>query len=155
MPTISESAFQWVRVVAVPDLGILPAYQRETPICDRIAEAGMLASSGWIRCENTSPVSQAGCVDASHSEHACACRRLTCTGLRVPQTTKMPLSASARQSGWVLRCSPRRREPGPQAKIGVAASTPKCCSANHTCKITCKKPVLAVLKRTGVVPDGV
>jgi hypothetical protein len=28
----------------------------------------MLASSGWICCENTSPVSQVGCVDTSHSE---------------------------------------------------------------------------------------
>ena len=27
-------------------------------------------------------------------------------------------------------------------------------AGNHTCKITCKKPVLAVLKRTGAVPDG-
>ena len=26
---------------------------------------------------------------------------------------------------------------------------------NHTCKITCKKPVLAVLQRTGEVPNGV
>jgi len=41
----------------------------------------MLASSGWICCENTSLVSQAGCVDASHSEHTCACRRREATCL--------------------------------------------------------------------------
>ena len=46
------------------------------------------ASSGWIRCENTSLVSQSGCFDASHSEHAsaCRCREATClaraSGLR-------------------------------------------------------------------------
>jgi hypothetical protein len=40
----------------------------------------MFASSGWICCENTSLVSQTGCLDSSHAEHACACRRLTCTG---------------------------------------------------------------------------
>jgi hypothetical protein len=35
----------------------------------------MLRSSGWIWLENTLLVSQAGCVDASHSEHAFACLR--------------------------------------------------------------------------------
>ena len=40
----------------------------------------MFASSGSICCENTSLVSQAGCCDASHAEHACAgrCREATC-----------------------------------------------------------------------------
>jgi hypothetical protein len=59
-----------------------PAYQRETPIRDRIAAVGIFASSGWISFENASLVSQVGCVDAPHSEHACACRRreATCFG---------------------------------------------------------------------------
>src|ERR1035437_6615459 len=40
------------------------------PIRDRIADVGMFASSGWICCENTSLVSQVGCVDASHEQRA-------------------------------------------------------------------------------------
>jgi hypothetical protein len=35
------------------------------PIRARIAAVEMFASSGWIVCENTSLVSQAGCFDAS------------------------------------------------------------------------------------------
>src|SRR5437667_1548843 len=52
-----------------------PAYQRETPIRDRMADVETSASSGWIFCENTSLVSQPGCMDASQAERACACRR--------------------------------------------------------------------------------
>jgi len=53
-----------------------PAYQRETEIRRAIADADIAASSGWICCENSLLVSQAGCFDASHSEHASArCRR--------------------------------------------------------------------------------
>jgi hypothetical protein len=37
----------------------------QTSIRDRIAEVGMFASSGRIRCENTSLVSQAGFFDVS------------------------------------------------------------------------------------------
>ena len=52
-----------------------PAYQRETPIRDRIADVETVASSGCIVCENSFPVSQAGWVDASHDARAAACRR--------------------------------------------------------------------------------
>jgi hypothetical protein len=39
----------------------------------------MFTSSGWICCENASLVSQEGCLDPSHAEHACACRRREAT----------------------------------------------------------------------------
>jgi hypothetical protein len=54
---------------------ILPAYQRDTPIRDRIAAVEMFASSGWTFRENSSLVSQAGCFDASHDERALECLR--------------------------------------------------------------------------------
>jgi hypothetical protein len=60
----------------------------------------MSLSNGWISCANTSPVSQAGCVDASHAEHAlaCRCREATClarlSGLRA--TTRPRLAALIR-----------------------------------------------------------
>jgi hypothetical protein len=41
----------------------------------------MFTSSGWICCENASLVSQEGCLDPSHAEHACACRRREATCL--------------------------------------------------------------------------
>ena len=40
-----------------------------------MTEVDTPASSGWILCENTSLVSQCGCFDESHAEHASACRR--------------------------------------------------------------------------------
>ena len=46
-----------------------------------MTEVDTLASSGWIRCENTSLVSQSGCFDASQAEHASACRRREATCL--------------------------------------------------------------------------
>ncbi len=52
-----------------------PAYQRETPIRDRMADVEMSASNGWICCKNSSPVSQAGWLDASQDERAFAWRR--------------------------------------------------------------------------------
>src|SRR5438552_4077687 len=52
-----------------------PAYQRETPIRDRMADVETPASSGWIFCEYAAPVSQAGWLDASQDARACACRR--------------------------------------------------------------------------------
>jgi len=51
------------------------AYQRDTPIFDRMAAVEMFASCGWIFRENTSLVSQAGWLDASQDERAFACRR--------------------------------------------------------------------------------
>src|SRR5713101_6592438 len=75
MPTNCASASQCLGCGRYPCCRILPAYQRETPIRDRITDVGTSASSGWIFCENTSLVSQVDCADGSHAEHACACRR--------------------------------------------------------------------------------
>ncbi len=57
----------------------------------------------------------------------------------------MPLSASERQSVWVLTwCEGKIGEaPG---KRKVYSSQTKALLANHTCKITCKKAVFAVLE---------
>ena len=46
-----------------------------------MTEVDTPASSGWIRCENTSFVSQSGCFGASQAEHASACRRRDATCL--------------------------------------------------------------------------
>jgi hypothetical protein len=47
-----------------------PAYQRDTPICDAMAELDIPASLDRIFSEYTSAVSQAGWLDASQAEHA-------------------------------------------------------------------------------------
>src|SRR2546430_2645173 len=48
---------------------ILPAYQRDTPIRDRISEVEKFARSGWTFCEKNSLVSQAGLLDVSQTSH--------------------------------------------------------------------------------------
>jgi hypothetical protein len=48
---------------------------------DRILDVETPASSGWIRCENTSLVSQSGCFDSSHADRSSACRRREATCL--------------------------------------------------------------------------
>ena len=61
------------------------------------------------------------------------------------------LSASEQQSAWVLGVVRVKNRWGCSGR-GVSSLNEKTLLPNHTCKITCKKSVLAVLTRTGEAP---
>jgi hypothetical protein len=97
---------------------ILPAYQRETPIADRITDVGVFASNGLIFSEKTSLVSQAGWLVAFQTEHASACRRREAeclarlSGLSAATrpsfaalTSRSVAPPIAQSAQWVCRCS--------------------------------------------------
>ena len=82
----------------------------------------MFASSGWICCENTSLVSQAGCLDASHSEHACACRRYLRTLLvQGAQHILGPFGVDSDLRRWGLKLTERGGRNGKKRPIIATA----------------------------------
>jgi len=111
----------------------------------------MFARSGWICCENTSLVSQVGCSDSSHSEHACACRRrdATClaraSGLRA--ATRPSLAAPTRRSvappiarsaqlvrpTWMVLPHPRQRFSRRGGETGDGSGDPPFASRLRRC----------------------
>src|SRR5215469_18935231 len=80
-----------------------PAYPRDTPIAAAIFDEDREASRGRTFWAKTSSVSQAGWVEGSHSEHACAWRRRVALCLarasEVCETNRPIRAASARR--WV------------------------------------------------------
>ncbi len=77
----------------------------------------MFASSGWICCENTSLVSQAGCIDGSHAEHGLLQRRhvrieqIKCIGKESNSLEEVESGLMhSEQSVYTLYEDPRRDE---------------------------------------------
>src|SRR5580765_2673320 len=118
----------------------------------------MLPRSGWICCENTLLVSHAGCIEASHSEQACACLRRVApcfaraSGLRAATrpsfaalTSRSVAPPIAQLAQWVCSCSivfPHPRQTfsllgggSGFGKDGAPFASRLCCCVNRVARI--------------------